>query len=223
MSKADADEKSKKSAVAGTVPDKDSGTGIKHAQAAEVAAARADGAAGETGAGAAGDKAARPAGAEDKKAAGELFLYDEWLFAKKLGVKPRFVVRWRRERGEEGKHYERVRGYENARAYERIGLTAAGAEAAAKAFGFMPVDPSGCELRREGIQAEVVKVPSNGRLVICERVGAARVEVNGKKTGPLDNVTVRSNGAYRVGDEFVTVREGDALVKQGNGFLPGEW
>ena len=75
------------------------------------------------------------AGAAVKK---EPALYDEWLIAKKIGMRPRFVVRWRRERGKEGVDYERVRGCDEAgQAYERIGLTIHGARRAFSSLVFV--------------------------------------------------------------------------------------
>lgn len=161
-------------------------------------------------------------GAGDEDAAGEAkgtegALYDEWLTAKKMGVKPRFVVRWRRGQGVEGLDFVRARGFEGGAAYERIGLTREGADRAAKAFGFRGCDPTGAELVRRGVQAEVKKVPGNARLVICERVAA-------RELGTLATVTVRSNTEFRPGDEFVAENAGQAgLIKKGGGWLPGEW
>jgi len=160
----------------------------------------------------------------EKKSAAVPQLFDEWLFAKKIGVKPRWVVRWRREHGEDGKDFARECGADEAgRAWERIGLTAAGAAKASKALGFRAKSPAGCELVRRGVQVEVKQVPSNVRLLICERVAAARVEINGGRTGPLENVTVRDNADYRAGDEFVAERDGSVLIKTGGVLAQGEW
>lgn len=157
------------------------------------------------------------AGVDDAAGEAEGALYDEWLTAKKMGVKPRFVVRWRRGLGVEGQDFVRARGFEGGAAYERIGLTRGGADRAAKSFGFRGCDPAGAELVRRGIQVEVKKVTGNARLVICERVAE-------REFGTLAVVTVRSNTDFRAGDEFVAERTGQAgLVKKGGGWLPGEW
>jgi len=154
------------------------------------------------------------AGAAVKK---EPALYDEWLIAKKIGMRPRFVVRWRRERGKEGVDYERVRGCDAAgQAYERIGLTIHGARRAAEAENYRPCSPKGCELVRRGIQVEVKRMPSNPRILICERVAA-------RETGALDNVFVRDSACFRIGDEMVAERDEGVLKKNGGVFAQGEW
>ena len=154
------------------------------------------------------------AGAAVKK---EPALYDEWLIAKKIGMRPRFVVRWRRERGKEGVDFERVRGCDEAgQAYERIGLTIHGARRAAEAENYRPVSPKGCELVRRGIQVEVKRMPSNPRILICERVAA-------RETGALDNVFVRDSACFRIGDEMVAERDEGVLKKNGGVFAQGEW
>lgn len=156
---------------------------------------------------------APPAAAVKKEPA----LYDEWLIAKKIGMRPRFVVRWRRERGKEGVDYERVRGCDEAgQAYERIGLTIHGARRAAEAENYRPVSPKGCELVRRGIQVEVKLMPSNPRILICERVAA-------RETGALDNVFVRDSSCFRIGDEMVAERDEGVLKKNGGVFAQGEW
>ena len=157
---------------------------------------------------------AAAAGAAAKK---EAALYDEWLIAKKIGMRPRFVVRWRRERGKEGVDFERVRGCDaNGQAYERIGLTIHGARRAAEAENYRPCSPKGCELVRRGIQVEVKRMPSNPRILICERVAA-------RETGALDNVFVRDSACFRIGDEMVAERDEGVLKKNGGVFAQGEW
>lgn len=151
----------------------------------------------------------------ETKTDASLFRYDEWALAKKIGCRPRFVVRWRREFGVEGVDFERVRSLEGG-LQERIGLTEEGAKKAVAAFGLRLQDFSGCELRARGVQAEVKKMPSNTRLLICERVA-------NKQVGAMDTVFVRNNGEFRVGDEFVAEWEDGKLVKRGGGLLPGEW
>ena len=146
----------------------------------------------------------------------DLFMYDEWLLAKKIGVKPRHVVRWRREFGVEGLDFERVRGFESGTVFERIGMTGRGARRAVEAFGLRMSDFAGCELRKAGVQTEVKRMPSNTRLLICERVAAKPVPTK-------ETVFVRDSAAFRIGDEFVAEHDGGVLVKRGGTMLPGEW
>jgi hypothetical protein len=154
---------------------------------------------------------------QKKEATDDLFLFDEWGAAKKIGVKPRHVVLWRRNHGVEGIDFERCRGFEGGERYERIGMTAQGVKRAAESMGFaVPRTLDGCELVKKGVQLEIKKKPANTRLLICER-GA------GKEIGALDVVTVRNSDDFRIGEEFVVDPGGSAMVKNGSGLGPWEW
>lgn len=159
-------------------------------------------------------------GTSEKKDGGdkkEPVLYDEWLIAKKIGMRPRFVIRWRRSCGTEGVDFVRERGFDDGAAWERIGLTREGTKKAAQAENYTPPSVAGCELVRAGVQVEVKRMLSNTRILICERVAA-------DEAGALDNVFVRDSATFRIGDEMVVERNSEGqLAKAGGAYAMGEW
>ncbi len=123
-------------------------------------------------------------------------LYDELRLSRVIGIRRRFIARWRGKHGREGDF-----GFLRM----RVGMTEGGVRRMCEALRFLPPESlEGAELEDD---AEVVSV----RVIRPGAEGARWVGCRRLVDGAVVNVFVRDAGKFVAGDEFDVRVKGDVL------------
>lgn len=130
-------------------------------------------------------------------------LYDEKKLAASIGVRRRFVCRWRETMGERDKHWTNVEG--------QVAITEKGLAAMSEAMGMKPDIGvfKGAEIEKNGrVTVTVYYKPPNRNKLLVRRVD--------NKKFP-EHVQVRDSSLFRIGDTFeaIEAKEGNGLVFYG--------